>query len=181
MAESVLKQLEALAKKLAKLTAGPTIESHATKDLSVVALIPEFTGRSGDLKVREFLEVVNFVGRMGFGRQDDKKHAAKFKLEETSRWFYLSNVELYDEHIAWVRFCNILETRFRFIETDLCHYQRLLEVRQGTDKDDDDDDDVLSFSDKSPCTKNFAQCGRSCSTKSVPTCMQEEAAVWVYK
>jgi hypothetical protein len=110
--------------------------------LSAVAHIPEFTGRPGDLKVREFLEAVNFVGRMGSGTQDDEKYAAKFKLEGTSRRFYLSNMELYDEHITWVRFCSILETRFRFIETDLYHYQRLLKVKQGTDKDDDDDDDV---------------------------------------
>lgn len=39
-----------------------------------------------------------------------------------------------------------METRFRFIETDQYHYQRLLEVKQG--KDDDDDDDVLTFSDR---------------------------------
>jgi hypothetical protein len=55
MAESLLKQLEAPAEKLAKLTAGAAIERHATKDLSVVALISEFTGRPGDLKMREFL------------------------------------------------------------------------------------------------------------------------------
>jgi hypothetical protein len=43
-----------------------------------------------------------------------------------------------------------LETRFRFIETDLYHYQRLLEVKQGKDDDDDDDDDddVLSCPDR---------------------------------
>jgi len=80
MAESVLKQLEALAKKLAKLTAGPTIESHATKDLSVVALIQEFTGRPGYLRVHEFLEAVSSVRRMGSWIEDDKKHAAKLKL-----------------------------------------------------------------------------------------------------
>jgi hypothetical protein len=33
-----------------------------------------------DLKVREFLEAVNSVGRMGSGTQDDKKYAAEFKL-----------------------------------------------------------------------------------------------------
>jgi hypothetical protein len=96
--------------------------------------------------VREILEAVNSVGRMGSGTQDDKKYAAKFKLEGTSGCFYLSNVELYEEHI---RFCKILETRFRFIETDQYHYQRLLEVKQGKgDDDDDDDEDVLSFFDR---------------------------------
>jgi hypothetical protein len=96
--------------------------------------------------VREFLETVNSVGRMVSGTQDNKKYAAKFKLQGTSRCFYLSNVELYDKHITWVRFCKILETRFQFIETDQYHYQRLPEVKQG--KDDDDDDDVLTFSDR---------------------------------
>lgn len=86
-----IKQLEALAEKLAKLTAGAAIKRHETKDLLVVALIPEFTGRPVDLTVREFLEAVNSVGRMGSGTQN-KKYAAKFKLEGTSRRFYLSNV-----------------------------------------------------------------------------------------
>ena len=67
MAEGTLEQIEALKEKIERLTAGAAIQRHAAKDLSVVALIPEFTGRSGDLKVREFLEAVNFVGRMGFG------------------------------------------------------------------------------------------------------------------
>lgn len=140
VAESLLKQLEALAEKLAQLTAGAAIERHATKDLSVVALIPEFTGRPGDLKVCEFLEAVNSVGHTGSGTQDDKKYAANFKLEGTSRRFYLSNVELHDEHITWVRSCKILEIRFRFIETEQYHHQRLLEIKQGKDDDDDDDD-----------------------------------------
>jgi hypothetical protein len=47
--------------------------------VSVVALIPEFTGRPGDW-VREFLEALNSVGRMVYGTQDNKKYAAKFKL-----------------------------------------------------------------------------------------------------
>jgi len=129
----------------------------------VVALIPEFTGRPGDLKVLEFLEAVNSVGRMRSGTQDDKKCAAKFKLEGTSRRFYLSSVELYDEYITWVRFCKILETGFRFVETYQYDYQRLLEVKQGKGYDDDDDD-VLTFSDrvKLRAQKNFAQCARSC-------------------
>jgi len=73
MAESLLKQIEALAEKLARLTAGAAIERHATKNLSMVALIAEFMGHPGDLKVREFLEAVNSVGRMGSGIKDDKK------------------------------------------------------------------------------------------------------------
>ena len=74
MAESLLKQIEALAEKLA------AIERQATKNFSVVTLISKFTGRPGDFELREFLEAVNSVGRMGSGLQDDKKYAAKFKL-----------------------------------------------------------------------------------------------------
>ena len=55
---------------------------------------------------------------------------------------YLSNTELHDEHITCFRFSEILETRFRFIETDQYHYQRLLEVKQRKDED------ALSLSDR---------------------------------
>jgi hypothetical protein len=60
----------------------------------------------------------------------------------------LSKAELHDEHITCFRFSEILETRFRFIETDRYHYQRLLEVKQRKDED------ALSLSVKAPCTEN---------------------------
>jgi hypothetical protein len=63
-----------------KLSVGDAIKHHAAKDLSVFTLIPEFTGRPGDLKLREFLGAVNSVGRLGSWIEDDMKYAAKLKL-----------------------------------------------------------------------------------------------------
>jgi hypothetical protein len=65
------------------------------KDLSVVAVIPEFTSRPGDMRVHEFLEVVNLVVRMGSWTE---KYATKLKLGGTTRRFHLSSTELHDEH-----------------------------------------------------------------------------------
>jgi hypothetical protein len=126
MAESLQEQIEALEEKIAKLTAGASVERHAVKDISVASLIPEFTGRPGDLKVHEFLEAVNSVGGMGAWTEEDKKYAAKLKLGGTAKRFCLSNAELHDKSIIWSRFSAVLETRFRFVETDQYHYQRLL-------------------------------------------------------
>jgi hypothetical protein len=83
----ILEQIEALEEKLTKLIAGAAVECHAAKDLSVVAGIPEFTGRPGDLKVQEFFEAVNSVRRKGSWTEDDKKYAAKLKLGGTARRF----------------------------------------------------------------------------------------------
>jgi len=68
MVESLVEQIEA------------AIKCHVAKDLSVFTLIPEFTGRPGDLKVRKFLYAVNSVGRMGSWIEDDKKYTSKLKL-----------------------------------------------------------------------------------------------------
>jgi hypothetical protein len=133
MAVGMLEQIEALEEKIERLTAGAAIQRHAAKDLSVVALIPEFTDRPGDLRVHEFLEAVSSVRRMG-SWIDDKKYTVKLKLGGTARRFYWSSAELHEEYITWVRFGEILETRFRFIETARYHYQRLLEVKQGKDE-----------------------------------------------
>jgi hypothetical protein len=46
---SILEQIEALKEKIEKLTAGAAFERHTAKDLSVVALMPEFTGRPWDI------------------------------------------------------------------------------------------------------------------------------------
>jgi len=53
MAESLLEQIEALEENIAKQTAGAASGCHAAKDLSLVALILEFTGRPGDLRMNE--------------------------------------------------------------------------------------------------------------------------------
>ena len=79
MVESFVEQIEALEEKIAKLSAGAVIKRHAVKDLSVFTLIPEFTSRPRDLKVREFLDALHSVGRMG-SWIDDKKYAATLKL-----------------------------------------------------------------------------------------------------
>jgi hypothetical protein len=71
-----VEQTEALEEKITKLSAGAAVKRHAAKDLSVFTIIPQFTGRPGDLKMREFLDAVNSVGRI----EDDKKYAAKLKL-----------------------------------------------------------------------------------------------------
>lgn len=80
MAECLLEQIETLEEKIAKLTAAAGIERPEAKDLSVVAAIPEFAGRPRDLKVHEFSEAVNSLGRMRSWTEDDKKYASKFKL-----------------------------------------------------------------------------------------------------
>jgi len=64
MAESLLEQIEALEEKIVNQTAGAASRCHAMKDVSVVAVIPEFTGHPGDMRVHEFLEAVNLIVRM---------------------------------------------------------------------------------------------------------------------
>ena len=49
--------------------------------------------------MHEFLEAVNLVVRMGY-RTEDKKYATKLKLGGRTRRFYLSSMELHDEHIG---------------------------------------------------------------------------------
>jgi len=51
-------------------------------------------------------------------------------------------VELHDKHITCFRFSETVETRFWFIETDQCHYQRLLEEKQRKYED------AISLSDR---------------------------------
>jgi len=48
MEESLLEQIEALEEKITKQTAGAASGRPAAKDLSVIILIPEFTGLPGD-------------------------------------------------------------------------------------------------------------------------------------
>jgi hypothetical protein len=85
----------------------------------------------------------------------------------------MSNVELHDKHITCFRFSETVETRFRFIETDQCHYRRLLEEKQRKYED------ALSLSDR---VKPFAQKPLpSLGDPAVQTvCHREEADVCVY-
>jgi hypothetical protein len=95
MAESLLEQIEALEEKIVNQTAGAASRCHATKDVSVVAVIPEFTGCPGDMRVHEFLEAVNLIVRMQSWGEDDKKHSTKLKLGGTTRRLHLGSTELH--------------------------------------------------------------------------------------
>lgn len=82
---------------LADLTANIGIERKITKYLSVVSLIPEYSGDSDTSSVYEFIDAINGAAKMGACTDEDKIYAAKLKSTGVAKKLFTGNTELHDE------------------------------------------------------------------------------------
>jgi hypothetical protein len=123
MAEELLKQQLALFQtEMAKLKLqlqnstppGPT----ASKDMSMVSLIPKWSSPVKSTPVREFLDTVHGAARMGNWSDSDMVQVAALKLVDTAKTFYSECKDLHDPNIIWAQFRNIFQERFRDTHTD---------------------------------------------------------------
>ncbi|KDR15261.1 hypothetical protein L798_10640 [Zootermopsis nevadensis] len=89
------------------------------KDLSVVSLIPEFSG------------AINGAGKVVSWAGDDNIYAANIKLTGVAKTFYTGSTEFHVENTTWERF----KQRLQDIMQDQFHYLQLLTVKQRKDAD----------------------------------------------
>jgi hypothetical protein len=90
----------------------------ATKDLTLVALVPKWAGMSKTISLQEFFESTENASRVCCWTQEDKVHTATLKLMERVRTFYNATSELHTKDITWSTFKSILQRRFKDARTD---------------------------------------------------------------
>jgi hypothetical protein len=66
-----------------------------TKDLSLVSLVPKWTGTAGKAPLSEFFEAVETAARIGRWSEADKVSLAALKLSDAAKAFYNSKPELH--------------------------------------------------------------------------------------
>jgi len=105
----------------------PTLQ----KDISLVTLIPKWSGSDSSVTLEEFLSSVESAARIGKWVDADKREISVLKLEGSAKMFYQGCTELHEEGATWQDFKNAFRRRYEDVHTDQFHFTRLQNARQG--------------------------------------------------
>jgi hypothetical protein len=134
MAEAVAQQMARLQLEVQNLQAQLQTRTPVTKDLSLVALVPKWSGTDKAIPLHEFFETIESTGKIGNWTQEDMVRIATPKLTGVARVFYNRTLELHDQRITWAAYKTALQNRFRDVRTDQFHFAQLHMARQKKDE-----------------------------------------------
>jgi hypothetical protein len=124
-----MSEIETLKRELAALKAQLT--ETMPKDLSLVSLIPSWTGTSASCDLQKFLNSVDTTADLGNWNERDKIRVATLKLVDTARDFYDATTELHNKDVTWTAFKKCFQDRFRDARTDQFHFLNLHRAHQA--------------------------------------------------
>jgi len=107
-----------------------TTPPSAHKDLSLVSLVPKWSGAESAISLEEFFSSIEGSAKIGHWAEADCLQVAVLKLVESARTFYFSCPELHTDSVTWQTFKAIFWKRFKDIRTDQFHYMQLQTARQ---------------------------------------------------
>ena len=71
------------------------------KDLSLISLIPKWSGSETGIPLEEFLSSIERSSRMGLWRDTDKLEIAILRLSDVAKQFYNGCLELHSPGVTW--------------------------------------------------------------------------------
>jgi len=101
------------------------------KDLSLISLIPKWSGSESTFPLEEFLASVDSAARIGNCDQRDCLEIAVLKLTDSAKSFHNTSLELHAESTTWTKFKEVFRHRFRDVHTDQYHFMRLQTARKS--------------------------------------------------
>jgi hypothetical protein len=104
------------------------------KDLSLISLIPKWSGSETGIPLEEFLSSIESSGRMCLWREADKLEIAILRLSEVAKQFYNGCLEMHTPGVTWQKFKDVFRHRFHDTHTDQCHFMRLQTARQSSNE-----------------------------------------------
>ena len=102
----------------------------AYKDLSLVSLIPKWSGGETAPPINEFFEIIEGSASIGNWTEADQKQVCALKLTDAARAFYSATPELRDPTISWQDFKVRFLQRFRDVRSVQYHFGQLYMARQ---------------------------------------------------
>jgi hypothetical protein len=102
----------------------------ASKDLSLVSLVPKWSGGETALPINEFFEIIEGSAAIGNWTEPDQKQVCALKLTDAARAFYSATLELRDPTITWQDFKARFLQRFRDVRSAQYHFGQLYMARQ---------------------------------------------------
>jgi hypothetical protein len=101
------------------------------KDLSLISLIPKWSGSESSNSLEEFISTLQASARIGSWDAKDTLQIAALKLEGSARVFYQGSTQLHAREAPWDTFKKAFRNRYKDVHTDQYHYARLQMARQG--------------------------------------------------
>jgi hypothetical protein len=101
-----------------------------TKDLSLVGMVPKWSGTDKAVPPYEFLEILESTALVGNWAQEDLIRIAAMRLTDVARIFYNGALELHGNDVTWTAFKNAFYQRFRDVRTDQFHFAQLQSAKQ---------------------------------------------------
>jgi len=88
------------------------------KDLSLITLVPKWSGSNSAVPVKEFFSSIDSAARIGRWQARDCFEIAALKLIDSARVFYQGCSELHTPDTTWQTFKDAFRQRFRDVHTD---------------------------------------------------------------
>jgi hypothetical protein len=88
-----------------------------TKDLSLVSLVPKWSGGETAPPIEEFFEIIEGVVVIGNWTEADQEQMCLLRLTDAACAFYSATLELRDPAITWQQFKARFLQRFRDVKT----------------------------------------------------------------
>jgi hypothetical protein len=101
------------------------------KDLSLISLVPKWSGAETAVTLEEFINSVETAARIGRWQDRDSFEIAVLRLTDSAKVFYQGCAELHAQDASWQTFKEVFRRRYRDVHTDQCHYMILQTARQG--------------------------------------------------
>jgi len=130
----VTQQIARLQAEVQNLRAQQQMRPSVTKDMSLVSLVPQWTGTDKGAPLNQFFKATEIAALIGYWSEADMVQLAILRLSNSARAFYNRMRELHDRNRTWANFKAIFQKRFRDVKTDQYHFTQLQTARQGKDE-----------------------------------------------
>jgi hypothetical protein len=107
------------------------IRPDVTKDMSLVLLLPKWTGIHKEGLLNEFFEATD-IAAIGKWSDAHKVQLAILRLVDSTTAFYDGTRELDDRNISWADFKAIFKRCFRDVKSNQYHFTQLKPGKERT-------------------------------------------------
>jgi len=105
----------------------PTVHKH----LSLITLVPKWTGTDAAITLGEFISRIEISARIGKWEEADKVEIALLKLAGSAKTFYKVCSEFHADGLNWQEFKTVFRNRYKDVHKDQYHYMKLQTARQA--------------------------------------------------
>jgi hypothetical protein len=134
MAVASADQMSRLQAEIQNLQAQLQTRPPVTQDLSLVGIVPEWSGTDKAVPLHEFFEILESTACVGNWGQEDLIRIAAMHLTDVARIFYNGALELHGNDVTWTTFKNAFYQRFMDVRTDQFNFTQLESAKQRKDE-----------------------------------------------